>query len=192
MKIGISRICSAMKQKCVGSQVRTPIQFLKELERYLVKNSDILEEETRVPGQHYIMLPQQFYPLVRAGVAPRAGRGADDYIIRKHRGEISLYLKGIFAEDVPIVSLGMPFYTIAAYIGDPQVDMSLETFEEDVTHVLVALHASSDDATPYAPKRLVSNLAGGNKEAEKWSKEEIQVLAKQAIDYWTKWSVVAD
>jgi hypothetical protein len=37
----------------------------------------------------------------------------------------------------------------------------------------------------------VSNLAGGNKEALEWTKDEVQAKAKATNEYWDKYCVVA-
>lgn len=189
--IDIANIVTAFDKETVGSKVTDPIPFLEVLAKAL-KATDF--DSQRVKGQAYIPLKEAL-PYVSCGV----GVGTDnssDYIIRKHRGNVSLYLKREHA--APTKSLAVVVYTKEAYLGDPDIQKDpvemQRARESDSTHFLVAVLASAGAPSPYTPGRFVRNLAGGNKEALEWTSGEIREKAKEIIAYYDdeNWTTVAD
>ena len=143
-------------------------------------------------GQYNVVFPEEHLNLLSCGVGERTDN-PDDYVIRTHRGQVSLFLKRERA--LPCASAKVIVYTKAALLKDPQLPEEDRTRieESDATHYMVALLANAegvpDSRSPY---RLVDCLAGGNNDAEKWSLEDIKKLAKDARDYADTWEVVAD
>ena len=186
---GISSICSAFTDNTIGSRVLGSGDFKANLSTAL-DTYDVSKD--RVPGQHFIEFPNTVgcLSLVSAGVGKIKGRTADDYVVREHRGECAAYLKREFAE--PVTGVACVLYTLEAYKSDPEVDMSKESFGDDVSHVIVAVLAYAGPKSPLSSKRFVSNLAGGNKEALTWDADEIRTKAEEINNYHSEWTVVAD
>jgi hypothetical protein len=218
--IGFSDILTAFDTHTIGSKVlddkRRP--FLEGLAA-AIEAYDPTED--RVPGQHFIVCPEEMKAYVSAGDGP-ASNDPEDYVVRSHREGPQMFLKRHLAGEVKF--LACVVYTIDAYEKDPEVDRAeVERLRsQKVTHVLVAVIASSGPAAPVTPFRFVSNLAGGNREyqcqrprknnasrhPEAWdtdnqsTSEVIDILSKhiefleekagEVKGYWTKWSVVAD
>ena len=143
-------------------------------------------------GQLQVVFPKDHLNLLSCGVGERTDN-PEDYVIRTHRGRVTLFLKREKA--LPCESAKVIVYTKDAILKDPQtLDEDRARIEEsDATHYLVALLANAegvpDSRSPY---RLVDCLAGGNNDALSWSFEDIKSLAKDARDYADTWEVVAD
>lgn len=146
----------------------------------------------RVPGQHDIVLPHSATTCVSAGVGPRLN-DPDCYVLRGHRGGVSAYLKREYAAQAD--SVRVIIYTREAYLADPDVVADPEEaarIGNDVTHVIVAVLASAGPPSPLTPFRFAANLAGGNKEAQEWTADEIREKARAIVAYADDWDVVAD
>lgn len=185
-----ANIVTAFDGVTVGTKVIQPITFLGYLDEAICKHDP---SKDRAKGQHYIVLPPEARATVSAGEGRRT-KNPDDYVIRVHRGEPSLFLRRDFAGEVE--NLACIVYTRNAYLLDP--DVLSDKYEhgrisnQSVTHVLVAVIASTGISSPLTPDRLVKNLAGGNKEALMWSADEIRQKASKTNEYWSNWCVVAD
>ena len=190
MKIVFSDICSANSSETIGSKIIVGCEgaftsaVYKALEAYDFAAA-------RVPGQGFILCPE-LAPFVSAGVGPRS-KNPKDYVLREHRGIVGAYLKREFA--APVTGCALVVYTKEAYLRDPDVTLEESTRIEacGATHVIVAVLAfTSPEASPLPPYRLCWNLAGGNREAETYTADEIRAKAKAAIDYDNLWVPVAD
>lgn len=189
MKIIASDICSALDPKTIGSKVTNVEKFYEIMEREVAAYDF---EKARVPGQGFIVIPD-LVPYVSAGVGPRS-KDPDDYVLREHRGIVNAYLKREFAAKASGCALVV--YTKDAYLRDPDVAHVEREFnriaDRAPTHVLVAVLAFAGPESPLPPYRLVWNLAGGNREAETYTADEIRSKAKAAIDYDNAWVTVSD
>jgi hypothetical protein len=186
MKIAFSNICSANASETIGSKVTDDAGFftaaLKAIEAY-----DFAA--CRIPGQGFIVCPE-LVPFVSAGVGPRSS-DPTRYVCREHRGHVTAYLKREFA--APVTGCALVVYTREAYMKDPDITPEEVEHLGNATHVIVAVLAFTSDApSPLPPYRFVWNLAGGNREAATWTADEIRTKAKEAIDFDTAWSPVAD
>jgi len=184
-----SDICTALrKENVIGSKVLDWPKFYAGLVQAIADHDP---SKDRVTGQHFIILPKALHKTVSAGDGPKSD-DPKDYVIRKHREGPKMFLKREKAGKVQF--LAVVVYTIGAYLSDPDITKE----ERDklagtvITHVVVAVIASSGPEAPLTPFRFVHNLAGGNKEALVWTADEIREKAHAIRDYWTKWSVVAD
>lgn len=186
--VGISDILTAFNEVTIGSKVINKKCFMADLEEEIRK---INFAECRVPGQAYVELPDKFCRYVSAGVGKRT-TNPDDYVTHLYREKVKLYLKRQFAAQVDKVAVVV--YTTDAYLKDPDVTESeiewLTT--RGYTHMLVAVLASAGPKTPLTPYRFVHNLAGGNREAEEWTADEIREKSKEIISYSNEWCTVAD
>ncbi|MFH1621199.1 MAG: hypothetical protein ABIB04_03890 [Patescibacteria group bacterium] len=148
----------------------------------------------RQPGQHFVLVPDGVR-LVSAGVGRRTDN-PDDYVVRKGRFAVDCYLRREKAAKVE--GLALVVYTRDAYLADPDLQKPEEAEERarieqsDCTHVIVAVLAFAGPQSPLPPSTFIHNLAGGNLEVEKWSKEEICEKAAQIEAYWNDWCIVAD
>jgi hypothetical protein len=201
MKIVESNICTAVHGQFVitlGSKVEYGYShaFMRHLEE-AIEQHDAAKD--RIPGQHYITMPPESYHMVSCGVGPRTpDEGA--YIIRVYRGQVGLYLKRGYAAKTE--GLACVVYTREAYLNDPDVVNDIYEIARidsygygpgmGVTHVLVAVLASAGPKSPLPGHTLLRNLAGANHEAQVWSADEIRAKARESIEYWEKWAVVAD
>lgn len=191
MKIGFANILQAFNDKCVGSKVTNRECFLSNV-RLAVETFDFNAQTT--PGQGYLLLNSSAVNDVSAGV----GRHVDNpkaYVLRSWRGKVGAYLKREHAAKVD--SVAVVVYTRAAYMCDPDVaadwDEAYRVNHEELSHVIVAVLAGAGPKAPaYTPGRLVSNLAGGNKDALAWDADTIREKAKESADYASEWAVVAD
>ena len=189
MRIEYSDIVTAFNSEgVIGSKVEDQPGFLDVLYQ-AVKAHDFAGE--RVPGQGFVHLGDRVNSFVSAGV----GKRVDDpsaYVVNTHRGRCTAYLKRNYAEKV--TGCACVVYTLSAYKRDPEVSAkevaSLEKY--GATHVLVAVLAFAGPQSPLSPFRFLSNLAGGNREAECWSGDEIRGKATEIYDYDTEWCAVAD
>jgi hypothetical protein len=190
MKIESANILQALSDSAVGTRVVDREGFLSALSTAL-ESFDFAGQ--RVPGQGFVPLPESVNGLVSAGVGKRSSNPAD-YVLREWRGSVQAYLRRESAARVE--SVAAIVYTTAAYLADPDVSGDSSEVERvrasEATHVLVAVLASAGPRPPLSPGRLVSNLAGGNKEALEWTAEEIREKARESSAYASEWSVVAD
>ena len=191
MLYAISNLCSCFSTLSIGTKVLDEKGFFSALD-HAIEQHDLSKD--RAEGQHFVSLPTKAYPCVSAGVGKKT-QNADDYVIRVHRGQPTLFLKRAFA--APVEGLACVVYTQQAYLQDP--DVLQDTAEHDrvaamdcIDYVIVAVLAFAGPQSPLTPHRLVHNLAGGNNEVASWTKEEIQEKAKASLEYWNTWEVVAD
>ena len=186
----VSNVCMAFEPSAIGTRVVDRCRFDLVVE-LMITDHDASKD--RIPGQHFIVLQPRFWSLVSCGVGPRTKNPAD-YLVREHRGVVSLFLKRERAAQAE--SLAVIVYTREAYLADPDVEKDtaeahrIRTSAD--THVLVAVLASAGPKAPLGYERFVKNLAGGNKEALVWSADEIRAKASELPVYWDQWCVVAD
>lgn len=187
--IGLSSVLKAFDAACVGSKVTDHQGFVDAITPAIMEHDFA---KGTVPGQALIKA-QAALPFVSPGVGRRT-KNPDDYILREWRGRVDAYLLRDFAPPAEFCSIVV--YTIDAYKKDPddRDQAELKKFADNgVTHVLIAVLAGAGvEEPPFTPYRLVSNLAGGNREALKWKADEIRKKAKEAISYDDEWAVVAD
>jgi len=188
ISIVLASILSAFSPKTVGSKVVKVDEFLAALVAAILRHDGAKD---RVKGQMRIVMSDLFYPLVSTGVGKRSGR-PEDYVLATHRGRVGAYLRRSLA--APIESLVVFVYTIEAMGLDPEVDVAeLERVRAlGATHVIVAVRADAGPRAPLTPTRFISNLAGGNREADLWSADEIRKISKEVVAYDDEWAVVAD
>ena len=189
IKLAPSFIWQAYSNTCIGSKVESIVPFDEVLKEAIASHDP---SKDWAEGQHMVAFPKEHLHLLSCGVGERTDN-PDDYVIRNWRGKVSLFLKRDRA--LPCASANVIVYTKAAMLADPQLpEREREKIEEcNATHYLIALLANAEGVpNSRSPYRLVDCLAGGNKEAEAWSLEDIKNLAKDARDYADKWEVVAD
>lgn len=190
IKFGVSNICSAFAGQTIGTKVLDAEAFMITLSA-AVETYDVSGD--RVPGQHFVVLPEAARPLVSAGVGRRTTDPAD-YVLRVHRDRVEAYLRRDKAAEVEGVAVVV--YTTAAYLADPDVLADPAEAERirqsECSHVIVAVLAFAGPKAPLSPYRLVHNLAGGNREAAEWSADEIRGKAAESTAYWNEWETVAD
>ena len=179
-----SDIVTAFDDFTIGSKVTNLPAFWKAAEG-AIQTHDFSKD--RIPGQGFLVCPEMV-PHVSAGDGPRTNNPAD-YAPALHRGRIGLYLKRHKAGEVKFCAVVV--YTKDAYLKDPDVTEDEAERIVGATHVLVAVIASSGPESPLPPYRFVHNLAGGNREAQEWSGDEIRGKAKEILAYWNEWEVVA-
>ena len=198
--IGVADICSAFDEKTIGSKVLDNQSFM-ELVAEGIEQFDWMS--CRQEGQALITLLKSACNCVSGGVGQRT-QDPDDYVIRVHRGEVGMYLNrkrnitydmdNVFSISLaaPVDNIAVVVYTKHAYDIDP--DITLEEIErtKGLTHIVVAVLASSGQPSTLTPGRFVKNLAGGNLETLKWTADEIRTKAKEIRDYCSNWCVVAD
>jgi hypothetical protein len=184
-KIGCSNVCSAFDLFVIGSRVTDKLVFTQILAEEIAKH-DFTQD--RIPGQGFLVMPPEIHASVSAGDGLRSQNPAA-YIPAIHRNKVDLFLKRKYAGTVTYCACVI--YTIEAYKLDPEVLADEIATLNGCTHVLVAVIASSSPSSPLSPYRLVANLAGGNKEAQVWSADEIRAKAKESIEFWDKYCVVA-
>lgn len=183
-------IVTAFNDMAIGSRVVHEDAFM----RYLTAAVEATNfEDQRVAGQAVVELPPKAFLTVSAGVGKRT-HDPSDYVVRRYRGKVRLFLRRELAE--PVESLSVVVYTKEAYINDPDVQGDPREVarieKENPTHVLVAVLASAGPPSPLSPGRLVHNLAGGNNEALAWDADEIRAKARESLDYYREWGTVAD
>jgi hypothetical protein len=189
-----ANILTAFDTETIGSKVTKIVRFMDSL-AHGIATTDF--EDQRVPGQAVIRLDTLDHDVLKA-VSAGVGKHTQDpsdYVARLYRGKVRLFLRRENAE--PTTSLSVVVYTRDAYLSDPDVQGEPEEVqrveESDATHILVAVLASAgEDSSPLSPGRLVHNLAGGNKEAQEWDADEIRAKAREAVDYYSEWTTVAD
>lgn len=182
--------CTAFDVQTIGTKVVAYEEFYAMLDAALAQHDT---SRDKVPGQHYIVLPPEAATRVSAGVGRRT-HNPSAYVLRAHRGRVSAYLKREFAAQAD--SVAVVVYTREAYFADPDVARggpeANRIREGHATHVIVAVLASAGPPSPLTPFRFVANLAGGNKEAQEWTADEIREKARAIVAYADDWDVVAD
>ena len=188
MKIEKASIVTAFGNNTIGTKVVNEDQFMRFLQECIEKYDT---SKDRQPGQHFIPMPFEAFETVSAGVGHRT-ENPEDYVLRLYRGKVETYLKR--GKAAAVESLAAIVYISEAYLSDPDVkSKEAERIKNSgATHVLVAILASAGPKAPLSPHRLVHNLAGGNREAEQWSAEEIRSKAKESKAYHDQWRTVAD
>jgi hypothetical protein len=188
MKIEKANIVTAFGNDTIGTKVIKENQFMQFLQECVEKHDT---SKDRQVGQHFIPMPSDAFKTVSAGVGIRT-QNPEDYILRLYRGNVETYLKRDKATTVE--SLAVIIYTAEAYLADPDVkkEEAERIQSSGATHVLVAILASAGPRSPLSPHRLVHNLAGGNKEAQQWTADEIREKANEVKAYHDLWCVVAD
>ena len=188
--LAFANIVAAFNDSAIGSRVIERAPFLGSAKRAIAAHDF---SKDRVPGQALVPVPEAI-PFVSAGVGLRSP-DPEDYVLREHRGQVGAYLKRSRAAKVE--SCALVVYTRDAYLKDPDVD-GAEVARIDymvggeATHVLVAVLAAAGPPPPLSAYRFAWNLAGGNREAQVWSADEIRAKAKEIIDYDKQWVTVAD
>lgn len=174
----------------VGSKVVQPVNFCNALAGAAKKHDP---SKDRTEGQHFVQLPESAWSTVSAGVGHKSNN-PDDYIVRMYRGQPTMFLRRKFA--APVEGLACVVYTRQAYLNDPDVLNEPQEIARiqasDCTRVIVAVLAFAGPKAPLTPYRLVHNLAGGNNEVDAWTKDDIVAKAKESLEYWNEWVVVAD
>lgn len=191
IKIGVSNIISSFSSKTIGTKVLDKKIFFSELKKAIRKHDFTLD---KISGQSLVKLcnPSDY---LSSGIGKRT-LDPNDYVIRLHRKQVKLYLKRKFASNVD--NAFAVVYSLDAYLKDPDVllEESKEFFNNGISHVLVAILAG-EGKSPLTPYRFTYNLAGGNREAQIWTAEEIRNKAREIIDFWSSetkqgWCTVAD
>lgn len=180
MRLAVSDIVTAFDEMTIGSKVIWPEVFRANVKRAIL---DFDWNSCPYPGQAFIEMPVNVPNGVLPGQAPQSD-DPEDYVIRKYRGRVSLFLKRPKASP-SLDHLAVVVYEVGAYLNDPDVtqEEAERIFMEGATHVLVAVLASSGPSSPMSPWTFVHNLAGGNNEALQWTAEEIRAKAKEIIEY---------
>jgi hypothetical protein len=180
VRIGTSDIVTAFDDISIGSRVIWPEVFRANVKRAVL---DFDWDSCDHPGQAYIVMPTGVPNGVLPGNAPHT-HNLEDYVVRKHRGRVGLYLKRPSGW-TKVDHLAIVVYELDAYINDPDVSQeeAERLFLEGATHVLVAVLASSGPASPLSPSMLVHNLAGGNNEALAWTGDQIREKAREIEAY---------
>lgn len=191
MRFAVSNVCEAFNglvgRSVVGTKVTNAPGLFSSIEAALATYD---QSKDRTPGQHFVVLPDEALKYVSAGVGKRMAN-EHCYVVRMHRGRVSAYLRREYAASAE--SLAVVVYTIDAYKADPEVDQAeIDNFPKGTTHVIVAVLASAGPKAPLTPYRFVSNLAGGNNDADKYTIEDVRSMARDIMAYSNDWSVVAD
>ena len=182
--------CTAFDANTIGSKVESGFKgsFKSLLAQAVAKHDTKWDRE---PGQHFIVMPDEAHHMVSAGDG-KATDSVNHYHLRSYRGRVEPYLHREMAGTTTFCACIV--YTREAYLRDPDVvrEGRGSKLSDDCTHVIVAVIASSTPEAPLTPWRFVANLGGGNREAERWSADEIRAKAAVVADYWSRYAVVAD
>jgi hypothetical protein len=192
-----SDICTAFDPTgVIGSKV---IDYgFNDVLRVAIRAHDFSKD--RIPGQGFLQIPDAV-PFVSAGVGLFSAN-PDHFVLREHRGKVSAYLKREYA--APVEGCAAVVYTLEAYLRDPDVTkeetaritaialLSDDNVASDDLFVVVAVLAFSGPQSQLSPYRFTANLAGGNKEAQVWTADEIRAKAKAIMEYDNAWVTVAD
>lgn len=193
VKIEKADIVTAFDERTIGTKITNPEEFNRVLVGKITAHDF---SKDRIPGQAAIDCPEVL-PFVSSGVGRRT-QNPHEYHPVLYRGQVSLFLKREHA--LPPDSCLVIVYTKDAYLKALELPDSADVRESETnrinasecTYVLVAVKASVEGEQPYSPYRFVSNLAGGNKEAETWSADEIRKKARGIIEFNNKFCTVAD
>jgi len=196
-KMMVSDICEAFKDKVVGSKVHP---------QHLADFFDVLDEavsnydfsQGKVPGQAVIELPSKVNDWVSPGSWKRGSIDPNDFVLRKYRGEVGMYL--LRKPDMTSARVRCVVYTRDAYEADPDFTedeaLRMEEFfgnPFDGGYVLVAVLGDPDNVpSTVSFGRFVKNLAGANNEYAVMNKAAVVALAKKVVDYRSRYMGVAD
>jgi hypothetical protein len=191
MIFAISNILSTFEtNNVIGSRVTDQERFFAGLTKAVAEHD---KGQDRTEGQHFVHLPEELWDTVSAGVGQKTANPTD-YVIRTHRGQPAMYLHRDLAAKVE--GLACIVYTREAYLADPDVRQDTEELKRiensDCSHVIVAVLAFAGPKAPLTPYRLVHNLAGGNRDCESWTMDDVRQKAQESKEYWDSWAVVAD
>ncbi|MCZ2078347.1 MAG: hypothetical protein LC130_25530, partial [Bryobacterales bacterium] len=89
MNFEISNICSAFAPEGMGTRVTNKEAFIGVLQQALAEYDT---SQDRIPGQHFVRLPEAAIALVSCGVGKRTD-DPEDYVAREHRGVVGLFLR---------------------------------------------------------------------------------------------------
>ena len=184
--IKISNIVTAFDSNTIGTKVIKPSAFSSLLAK-MIEEFDWTT--CRQAGQAFINLPSDAVHYVSAGCGEHT-HNPKDYVLREHRGEVGMFLKRELASVATGVAVVV--YTLEAYNNDPQVIKENRQVSKGYTHVIVAVLAFAGPKPEVGMSRFVINLAGGNKEYELYTKEELVAKAKSCHEYNKAWCTVAD
>lgn len=189
-RIANSNIVTAFEAKTIGAKVLDAARFHEALSQAILAHDF---SKDRTPGQAILDIAGD--SLVSGGIGRRT-QNPDDYICRRYREQVHMFLKREHA--APVKSLRAVVYTVEAYLLDPDVvndPPEAERFikSHHTTHVLVAVLASPVESF-VSPYRFVANLAGGNRDYAEGRKtySELVALAAKVKAFDDTWAVVAD
>ena len=194
----ISDICEAFKNKAVGSKVfyNNQEDFMNALERAIKKHD---WSKDRVKGQTVLDLPRSVNKMVSPGSWYRGSTVPKDFVLRKYRGVVGMYLKrNAFATSKRVRCV---VYSRDAYYNDPdftpdEKDKAEKFFGAgwcDSEFVLVAVLGDPDKRpSTVSYSRFVKNLAGANNEYFKMNKKDVVDLAQRVDDYRKNYVGVSD
>ena len=145
-------------------------------------------------GQGFILLPDSARPAVTAGVAPRAGKKADDYRVREHRGEMVAVLRRdrIAAVDLDPDGVAAIVYTREGFLADPETtpQEAAAFVAAGHTHALITVLGFGGPKAPLTSHRFVRNLSGRNAAYANKSAEALREEAAAIVAYEEEWCVV--
>jgi hypothetical protein len=150
------------------------------------------------PGQGKVTLTGAALATVKAGVGKRQ-TSPDAYVLRAWRGNVSAFLRrehAVTAETLAVIVYTRQAYLQALHGNDTpaavrESEQAALARDYNASHVIVAVLAGAGPDS-LSPGRLVSNLAGGNKDADAWDAATIREKARAAAAYAAEWDVVSD
>lgn len=184
-------IWQAEDDQVIGSKVGYSRRF-RGIVKDLIENHD--PSKDRAKGQHFIMMTEDQIQdsLITCGVGLNT-TDPYDYVLREYRGRVQPFLTRRNA--LPVSWCAVIVYDREAYLSDPQLpaEERERVLSGNASHFLVALLANAE-GVPNArgTYRFVDSLAGGNKEFDEVTIEEVKAMAKDSLEYENKWCVVAD
>lgn len=159
----LSSIATCFRPISIGTKVSMPPSDFMSVVQDLLEKHDTSND--RAEGQHFLMLPKETLKYILCGLGPRS-ENPDDFIMREHRGVVKAYLKRSFAPE-PTGAAAI-IYTKEACLVDEDVKKEglLDEVESvDASHILIAVLSFPKGCPSFINAgRLVSNIAGGNKE----------------------------
>ena len=197
MNIALSNLVTCFNLTTIGTKVVDRDAFM-EILYAAVADYDFTAEDSAngvVKGQGFVGLSDEAISTLISGVGKHTHQ-PEDYVVRKHRGSVGLFLKREKAETPTGVAAIV--YTREAYLADPEVQEEVEEAQRieqsDCTHVLVAVLAFAGPKAPVGFVRFVKNLAGGNKAytPESTTHEALIKEAKTVEEYHDTWCTVSD
>jgi len=196
--LGFASIVQAFNETAIGTKAVKP-EELKNLLARVAETHEYPEEDDAekgiIRGQSFIILPPEAIEMVVSGVGKRTSK-PEDFVLREWRGEVQPFLKREHA--VPVTGVAVVLYTAEAYLRDPQVQEDenewMRVARSFAEHIVVAVIAfgGPQGAPPLSPSRFVSNLGGGNLNAQKLDGDTIREQAREIDKYHKEWCVVAD
>ncbi|MFN8389827.1 MAG: hypothetical protein U0136_06020 [Bdellovibrionota bacterium] len=192
-----ANIVTAFNDSTIGTKVTDRKAFDTLLNAAVAGHDFTAEDASKgiVRGQGFVMLPAETIDFVVSGVG-RHTHDPDDYVVRKHRGAVGLFLRRDKAE--PATGVAAVVYTREAYLADPDVLQDSEELARvtasDASHVLVAVLAFAGPKATVGFERFVKNLAGGNNSYQpgNTTHEALVTEAQKVVEYHDTWCTVAD